>query len=129
MQEADCLASRIGYPFLPRLAKDRLQHWRTVFSSHKDAPSPREQENREDPEQSKARDTEARWVFDGMAAEFRAARDAGDLVRAKRIRRSMGPVYALRLSTQDREAAIGLVREFKQWVRDQKPKRTADPLL
>ncbi|MFE9169014.1 hypothetical protein ACFYNZ_05705 [Streptomyces kebangsaanensis] len=129
MQEADRLASRIGDPFLPRLTKDRLQHWRTVFSGHKDAPSSREQENREDPEQSKSRDTEARRVFDGMVAEFRAARDAGDLVRAKRIRRSMGPVYALRLSTQDREAATGLMREFKQWVRDQEPKRTVDPSL
>ncbi|MFF4794859.1 hypothetical protein ACFY2M_35075 [Streptomyces sp. NPDC001276] len=128
MQEADRLASRIGNPFLPRPTKDRLQHWRTVFSSHKDAPSPREQENREDPEQSKSL-AEARRVFDGMVAEFRAARDAGDLVRAKRIRRSMGPVYALRLSAQDREAATGLVREFKQWVRDEEPKRTADPSL
>ncbi|WP_157977478.1 hypothetical protein [Streptomyces triticisoli] len=129
MHEADHLVSRIGDPFLPRLTKDRLQHWRTVFSSRKEVPSLREQENREDPEQTKARDAEARRVFDGMVAEFRAARDAGDLVRAKRIRSSMGPVYALRLSPQDREAATGLVREFKQWVRDQEPKPVVDPSL
>lgn len=53
-------------------------------------------------------------VFDRPADDSRAARVAGDLALAKRVRGAMGRVYALRLSPQDREATTGVIREFKQ---------------
>ncbi|WP_164138784.1 hypothetical protein [Streptomyces coelicoflavus] len=53
-------------------------------------------------------------MFDRPADDSRAARVAGDLALAKRVRGAMGRVYALRLSPQDREAATGVIREFKQ---------------
>ncbi|MEU9653463.1 hypothetical protein AB0E00_31830 [Streptomyces sp. NPDC048110] len=115
LKEADRLASLVGDPFLTGPVKSRLGHWRTVL--------------RRRLEQSVTTDSEARELFDRMADEFRAARDAGDLALAKRIRNGMGPVYALRLSPQDREAVTGLMREFKQWVLDQKPRTPADVSL
>ncbi|WP_407111533.1 competence protein CoiA family protein [Streptomyces sp. DSM 116494] len=129
LDQADRLVSQIRDPFLPSTAKDRLHHWRTVFRRHRGAPSVHEQENQETAEPTEASDSAAREVFDRMADEFRAARQAGDLARAKRVRSDMGPVYALRLSSEDREAVTGLMRDFKQWVRDQEPKPAGDPSL
>ncbi|MEV6000394.1 competence protein CoiA family protein [Streptomyces griseomycini] len=128
LDEADRLVSRIGEPFLPGTAKERLHHWRTVFRSHRGAPPVHGRENQETGP-TEASDTAAREVFDRMADEFRAARGAGDLARAKQVRSDMGPVYALRLSPRDREAVTGLMRDFKQWVRDQEPKPSVDPSL
>ncbi|MFF5253074.1 competence protein CoiA family protein [Streptomyces leeuwenhoekii] len=90
------------------------------------APSPDDQGRSE---RAGASGRAAREAFDRMADEFRAAREAGDLARANQIRSDMGPVYALRLSPQDREAATGLMRDFKQWVRDQERKPSSDPVL
>ncbi|MEW2255870.1 competence protein CoiA family protein [Streptomyces sp. NPDC047869] len=129
LEEADRLVSRIGEPFLPGTSKERLHHWRTVFRGRRGAPSDRSRENQEGAEPAKASDIAARVVFDRMADEFRAAREAGDLMRAKQVRSDMGPVYALRLSLKDREAVTGLMRDFKQWVRDQERKSPADPSL
>ncbi|MET8114931.1 competence protein CoiA family protein [Streptomyces prasinus] len=129
LDEADRLVSRIGDPFLPGTAKERLHHWRTVFRKHRGTQPVHMQENQEEVEPAKAPGTAAREVFDRMADEFRAAREAGDLARAKQIRSAMGPVYALRLSPQDREVATGLMRDFKQWVREQEPKPSVDPSL
>jgi hypothetical protein len=129
LDEADGLVSRIGEPFLPGTAKERLYHWRTVFRRHRGTPPVHGRENQEGAEATEASATATREVFDRMADEFRAAREAGDLARAKQVRSDMGPVYALRLSPQDREAVTGLMRDFKQWVRDQEPKPSVDPLL
>ncbi|MFJ6912832.1 hypothetical protein ACIQUX_02615 [Streptomyces sp. NPDC101133] len=115
VREADDLALLIGNPFLPTPVLQRLSHWRTVLRRRVEGLS--------------APETPPRELFDRMADEFRAARDAGDLALAKRIRSGMGPVYALRLSPQDREAVTGLMREFKQWVRDQEPRSPADTSL
>ncbi|MFH8530822.1 hypothetical protein ACH4GE_20650 [Streptomyces tendae] len=115
LKEADRLASLVGDPFLTDPVKSRLGHWRSVL--------------RRRLERSVTTDSEARELFDRMADEFRVARDAGDLALAKRIRNGMGPVYALRLSPQDRAAVTGLMREFKRWVLDQKPRTPADVSL
>ncbi|MFE0867492.1 competence protein CoiA family protein [Streptomyces rochei] len=115
LKEADRLAALVGGPFLTDPVKERLGHWRTVM--------------RKRLEQSVTTPSEARELFDRMADEFRAARDAGDLALAKRVRSGMGPLYALRLSPPDREAVTGLMREFKQWVRDQEPRTPADASL
>ncbi|SFL28679.1 hypothetical protein SAMN05192584_11628 [Streptomyces pini] len=45
------------------------------------------------------------------------------------VRGDMEPVYALWLSPHGREAVTGLMRDFKQWVRDQEPKPSVDPSL
>ncbi|MGV9559378.1 hypothetical protein [Streptomyces sp. NPDC003522] len=129
LDEADRLVSQIGKHFLPGASEERLQHWRTVFRRHRGAPSVRRQENDEATESSKASETAAREVFNRMADEFRVAREAGDLVRAKQVRNDMGPVYALCLSLRDREAVTALMRDFKQWVRDQESKPSVDPSL
>ncbi|MCX4623629.1 competence protein CoiA family protein [Streptomyces albogriseolus] len=129
LDEADRLVSQIGEPFLASTAKERLHHWRTAFRRHREAPPVHTQENQEEVEPTEAAGTAAREVFDRMADEFRAAREASDLARAKEVRGRMGPVYALRLSPRDREAVTGLMRDFKQWVRDQEPKPLADPPL
>jgi hypothetical protein len=129
LDQADRLVSQIGEPFLPDTAKDRLHHWRTVFRSHRGAPPVHEQENQARAEPTGATAGAAREVFDRMADEFRAACEAGDLVRAKQVRHDLGPVYALGLSPRDREAVTGLMRDFKQWVRDQEPKPSVDPSL
>ncbi|MFC7814523.1 hypothetical protein ACFUTR_07690 [Streptomyces sp. NPDC057367] len=115
VREADDLVSLIGNPFLPTPVLQRLSHWRTVLRRRVEGLGTHE--------------TPPRELFDRMADEFRAARDAGDLALAKRIRSGMGPVYALRLSPRDREAVTGVMREFKQWVRDQEPRTTADTSL
>ncbi|MFD5966763.1 hypothetical protein ACFWGR_11100 [Streptomyces sp. NPDC060311] len=114
VREADDLALLIGSRFLPTPVSRSLKHWRTVLRQRQEGVTP---------------DSPPREVFDRLADEFRAARDAGDLPLAKRIRREMGRVYALRLTPQDREAVTGLVRAFKQWVRDQEPMTPADESL
>ncbi|MER6148157.1 hypothetical protein [Streptomyces hirsutus] len=112
VQEAEDLALLIGRRFLPADLSPRLRHWRAVL--------------RERLEETGQPDASPREVFDRLADEFRAARNAGDLVWAKRVRGAIGRVYALRLSPQDREDVTGVVREFKQWVRDQKPVTPVD---
>ncbi|PPS88070.1 hypothetical protein [Streptomyces sp. MH60] len=110
--EAEDLASLIGRRFLPADLSQHLGRWRTVLR--------RRLEGTGEP------DSSPREVFDRLADEFRAARDVGDLALARGIRGAMGRVYALRLSPEDREAVTGVVLEFKQWVRDQKPLTPAD---
>ncbi|MET8116157.1 competence protein CoiA family protein [Streptomyces prasinus] len=126
--EADRLVSRIGEPSLPDTVVERLHHWRSTYRSRTGTPAVRGRENpktREDSERIRALDAEARELFDHMADEFRAARAAGDLARAEQVRGDMGPVYALRLSPRDREELTGVMREFKQWIRDREPKPPA----
>ncbi|MFF8881859.1 hypothetical protein [Streptomyces flaveolus] len=114
VREAEDLAMLVGSRFLSAHASQRLSHWRTVLRQRFEGPTP---------------DSPPREVFDRLADEFRAARDVGDLALAKRVRGAMGRVYALRLSPEDREAVTGVVREFKQWVRDQEPVTPADESL
>lgn len=57
----------------------------------------------------------------------RLAAELGRVLLAEQVRGDMGPVYALHLSPRDRKAATGLMREFKQWVRDREPKPSAGP--
>ncbi|MFF0108866.1 hypothetical protein [Streptomyces hirsutus] len=128
--EADRLVSRIGESSLPDTVTERLHHWRSVYRSRTGAPAVRRRENPEtqkETERIRALDAAAREVFEHMADEFRAARETGDLARAEQVRGDMGPIYALHLSPRDREKATGLMREFKQWVRDQEPKPSAGP--
>ncbi|MFH9613122.1 hypothetical protein ACH4MM_05030 [Streptomyces pratensis] len=148
LQKADLLVVRIGEPFIPGPVMQRLRRWHMVLRDLRtlrtDAASPAQaekgtgarkpdeprRERQQNEEQAKAGHAEARRVFDGLVRTFRAARDAGNLREAKAARGAMGSVYALRLSPEDREAATPLVREFKQWVRDQEPARhLVDPPL
>ncbi|MCG8965467.1 hypothetical protein [Streptomyces sp. CL12-4] len=115
VREADDLALLIGNPFLPTPVLQRLSHWRKVLRRRLGGPG--------------TPDSPPREVFDKLADEFRTARDAGDLVLARRVHGAMGPVYALRLSPQDREAVTGLMREFKQWLRDKEAASQADGSL
>jgi hypothetical protein len=115
VREADDLASLIGRPFLPTSVLQRLSQWRTVLRRRLEGPA--------------VPDTPPREVFDRMADEFRAARDAGDLALARRVHSAMGTVYALRLSPQDREAVTGLMRAFKQWVREEESTTSANGSL
>lgn len=115
VREADDLALLIGNPFLPTPVLQRLSHWRKALRRRLEGPG--------------VPDTPPREVFDRMADEFRAARDAGDLALARRVHNAMGPVYSLRLSPQDREAVAGLMREFKQWVRDRESTTSANGSL
>ncbi|MFG3322344.1 hypothetical protein ACGF3J_30225 [Streptomyces sp. NPDC048171] len=110
--EAEDMALLIGRRFLPADLSQRLGRWRTVL--------------RQRLEGTDGPDSSPRDVFDRLADEFRAARDVGDLALAKRVRGALGRVYALRLSPEDREAVTGVVREFKQWVRDQEPVTSVD---
>ncbi|MFD9290042.1 competence protein CoiA family protein [Streptomyces sp. NPDC060030] len=147
LEKADRLVVRTGEPFIPGPVMQRLQHWHMVLRDLRalrtdDAdPAPAEGRTEQKPDepgaehpesegQAKAGHDEARRVFYGLVGKFRAARDAGDLREAKAARGAMGSVYAVRLSPEDREAATPLVREFKQWVRDQEPSRPpVDPPL
>jgi hypothetical protein len=115
VREADDLALLIGNPFLPTPVLQRLSHWRKVLRRRLEGPG--------------TPDSPPREVFDKLADEFRTARDAGDLTLARRVHSAMGPVYALRLSPQDREAVTGLMREFKQWLRDKEAASQADGSL
>ncbi len=115
VREADDLALLIGNPFLPTPVLQRLSHWRKVLRRRLEGPA--------------TADTPPREAFDKMADEFRTARDAGDLMLARRVHSAMGRVYALRLSPQDREAVTGLMREFKQWLRDEESASQSDGSL
>ncbi|WP_051740833.1 hypothetical protein [Kitasatospora sp. MBT66] len=140
LEEADRIAHRIGEASIPAPLRERLYDWRAVFRATPptdgSATSRGPGASQSPPDASVSRCTtadspgvhhsEARALFDDLAMQFRAAQDAGDLGETKRIRKTMGAVYAQRLSPEDREAVTPMMREFKQWALDQRP---TDPAL
>ncbi|MEW2219126.1 hypothetical protein AB0939_07385 [Streptomyces sp. NPDC006990] len=71
----------------------------------------------------------ARQELDLLAEQARKAQEAGDLAAVEAARRRMGPLYALRLTDQERQGFTPLLRQLKQWCRTRDPQRQTDPAL